>query len=65
MKNTFVNVKCPSCRSSIQMKAKSLRSDVFYCPVCGMGEIESPDASMIINVQKMRLPLRQPVLARI
>ena len=66
MKNKYVSVRCPSCMSTIQMKAKSIRSDVFYCPVCETGEIENPDASMIIECRKAsRLSARQPVLVTI
>lgn len=65
MKNLQVKVKCPGCGSIIQMKSKSVRTDVFYCPVCETGVIESPDISMLIDIQKFRMPVRQPVLAKI
>jgi len=65
MKNVYVSVKCPSCQSTIQMKAKSLRTDVIYCPVCETGEIENPDFSLILDFQKMKRSVRQPVLARV
>lgn len=38
--NKYVTVRCPSCRSVIQIKADSVRSEVFFCPVCEDGEIE-------------------------
>jgi len=40
MKNRYITVRCPSCRSVIQLKAESVRTEYFYCPVCEDGEIE-------------------------
>jgi hypothetical protein len=65
MKNKYVSVRCPSCMSTIQMKAKSLRSETFYCPVCETGEIENPEISLTIYCQKVRVPARQSVLVTI
>jgi chaperone required for assembly of F1-ATPase len=65
MKNKYVSVRCPSCGSTVQMKAKSIRSDVFFCPVCEAGEIESPDISLIIDCYKLKSPAKQPVLVTI
>jgi hypothetical protein len=39
MKNRYITVKCPRCRSVIQLKAESVRTEYFYCPVCEEGEI--------------------------
>ena len=65
MKNMYVSVKCPSCQSTIQMKAKSLRTDVIYCPVCETGVIENPDLSLILDFQKIKRSVSQPVLVRV
>ncbi len=65
MKNMYVSVKCPSCQSTVQVKAKSLRTDVIYCPVCETGEIENPDFSLILDFQKIKHSVRQPVLLRV
>ncbi len=56
MRNRYVNVKCPICNSSIQMKAASVRSEFFFCPVCEYGEIENPGADLIIHCHKVRKP---------
>jgi hypothetical protein len=42
MNNKYITVKCPSCMSISQLKAQSMRSDIFFCPVCESGEIENP-----------------------
>jgi hypothetical protein len=42
MKNKYISVRCPSCMSVSQIKAQSMRSDIFFCPVCETGEIENP-----------------------
>jgi ssDNA-binding Zn-finger/Zn-ribbon topoisomerase 1 len=38
--NRYVTVRCPSCRSIIQIKADALKAEIVYCPVCEEGEIE-------------------------
>jgi hypothetical protein len=61
MKNKYVSVRCPSCGSTVQMKARSFRSEVFFCPVCETGEIESPDISLIIDCYKVKSLTKQPI----
>jgi Zn-finger nucleic acid-binding protein len=61
MKNRYVSIRCPSCGSTVQMKARSIRSDIFYCPVCETGEIKSPNVDLIIYCQKVKASARQPV----
>jgi uncharacterized protein YlaI len=59
--NGCITVKCPSCRSTIQIKASLIRSRVFLCPVCEDGEIEyHPEPPRIIrNDIKIKLPLKR------
>ncbi len=57
MKNRYVSVKCPSCMITIQMKAKSLRSDIFFCPVCEYGEIEMRGTLPLTHHSDSRLPV--------
>ena len=40
MIHNYVTVRCPSCLSVSQLKTDSIRSEVFFCPVCEDGEIE-------------------------
>ena len=49
MKNRYITVKCPRCRSTIQLKAESVRTEYFYCPVCEEGEIEYHFTSPKVN----------------
>jgi hypothetical protein len=65
MNNHYVNVKCPSCHSTIQLKSQSIRSDTFYRPVCECGEIDNPvslPATRFTQVRQ-RPANRVPVLA--
>lgn len=59
MKHYYVTVRCPSCRSVIQLKADAIRSEVFFCPVCEDGEIEyHPEPPKGIR-NDMRLSLKR------
>jgi hypothetical protein len=42
MNNKYISVKCPSCMSISQIQSQSMRSDIFFCPVCETGEIVNP-----------------------
>ncbi|OGO06805.1 MAG: hypothetical protein A2Y92_03185 [Chloroflexi bacterium RBG_13_57_8] len=65
MKNRYITVKCPSCRSVIQLKAESVRTEYFYCPVCEEGEIEHRLISPFVrhNMNRNLTPAR--VLVRV
>jgi predicted RNA-binding Zn-ribbon protein involved in translation (DUF1610 family) len=63
MKNRYITVKCPSCRSVIQLKAESVRAEYFYCPVCEEGEIEYRFTAPVLRhiVKRSLTPARVPV----
>jgi predicted RNA-binding Zn-ribbon protein involved in translation (DUF1610 family) len=61
MKNRYITVKCPSCRSVIQLKAESVRTDYFYCPVCEEGEIEYRFIAPKVRQFRPMMPARVPV----
>jgi hypothetical protein len=65
MKNRYVSVRCPSCKSTIQVKARSVRSEVFFCPVCEYGEIENPVAPLFAHLIEGKLPAARRVPVRI
>jgi hypothetical protein len=60
--NRYVTVRCPSCRSVSQIKAGSIRSEVFYCPVCEDGEIEYHPGPPRAFRSDVRLALEWPDL---
>jgi len=61
MKNRYLSIKCPSCMSITQMKAKSMRSDIFFCPVCDVGEIDNPNAAPETRRYESRVSLEMRV----
>jgi|GEM_PF-3028468 len=61
--NRYVTVKCPSCRSISHIKADAVRSEHFYCPVCGDGEIEYRPAPLSIFREDAGLYFEMPELA--
>ena len=47
--------------SITQMKAKSMRSDIFFCPVCDVGEIDNPNAAPETRRYESRVSLEMRV----
>jgi hypothetical protein len=58
MKNKYITVKCPSCRSTVQLKAESVRTEYFYCPVCEEGEIEYHFTAPMLRRARPLVPAR-------
>jgi len=64
MNNKYVSVRCPSCMSISQMKAQSIRSDIFFCPVCETGEIENPLRKAEPHYHEKKVSMEMRVLVR-
>jgi len=58
MKHKYITVKCPSCRSTIELKAESVRTEYFYCPVCEDGEIEYRFSAPRVRQTRPMMPAR-------
>jgi hypothetical protein len=63
MKNKYISIKCPSCMSISQIKARSMRSDIFFCPVCEVLEKDNPAAGLETQLYEHRvsMEIRVPV----
>jgi len=62
--NKYITVKCPSCMSISQLKAQSMRSDVFFCPVCETGEIENPVTATEPHYHEKTVSMEMRVLVK-
>jgi hypothetical protein len=64
MNNKFISVKCPSCMSISQLQAQSMRSDIFFCPVCETGEIRNPLAKQAPHHHEKKVSMEMRVLVK-
>lgn len=63
--NRYVTVKCPGCRSVSHIKAEAVRSEHFYCPVCGDSEIEYRPVPPSVLREDAGLYFEMPELAAV
>ena len=52
----YISVKCPRCRSTVELASRGVRTTMLICPVCLEGEIEYRGELLNIDTIKSELP---------